>query len=242
VEVILAIVIALGVLVVVLYFYQQATNLRAQAIQETERIGAARLLMDRITSELRTSQSDPALGQAFVGSSNSIQFVKTDVPSFSYWVGGPLGRSLTPVSDLKVLTYRLESSDGTNVGGLLRSEESLVPKQQLAATQESAEAAPPLSSPTNTTSAPLIEEVRYLQFRFWSGTNWLDSWSAPGTPEAVEVSLGAEPMTNGTELVEYPGEIFRRVIYLAGQSFSQIGPAAVKSGAPEPNRSEEGSP
>src|ERR1041384_5134752 len=69
VEVILAIVIALGILVVLLYFYQQATNLRAQAILETERIASARLLMDRITSELSSSQSEGAL-EGLVGGPN----------------------------------------------------------------------------------------------------------------------------------------------------------------------------
>src|SRR5690242_975787 len=78
VEVVLAIVIALGILVVLLFFYQQATNLRTQAIEQTERISAVRLLMDRITSELRTAVAGSMVGSTLVGTSNSIQFVRAD--------------------------------------------------------------------------------------------------------------------------------------------------------------------
>ncbi len=224
IEVILSIVIALGILVVLLYFYQQATNLRAQAIQETERIAAARLLMDRITAELRASRSESKLGSGFVGESNSIQFVKTDVPPFASWTGGALGRSTFPVTDLKTIRYRLQSSDGTNVGGLLRSEEPLAPYQQSSLPEDS-------DDQTNdvivVTLPPVLEEIRFLQFRYWSGTNWLDSWQGPTPPMGVEVSLGAEPATNGMDLTEYPAEIFRRVVYLAGND--ALGPVSAPS-------------
>ena len=122
---------------------------------------------------------------------------------------------------LKLVRYRLESGDGTNVGGLLRTEEPLVLKRQAALTDDLQ------IEETNvvkqTASNPVLEEIRYLQFRYWSGTNWLDSWNAGGFPTGVEVSLGAEAQTNETDLVEYPGEIFRRVIYLAGTAASPTG-------------------
>jgi type II secretory pathway pseudopilin PulG len=221
VEVILAIVIALGILVVLLYFYQQATSLREQVLQETERISAARLLMDRITGELRASQADSTLGQGFVGSSNSIQFAKTDVPSFASWMGAPLGRSTFPVTDLKVVSYRLESSDGTNVAGLVRLEEPLIPKQQTTNSDDLLLTNDVPNSITNGPAPPVLGEIQLLQFRYWSGTNWLDSWNSSGVPEAVEVSLGPEAITNETEDVEAPVEIFRRVIYLGGRGLAQ---------------------
>jgi type II secretory pathway component PulJ len=214
-EVILAIVIALGILVVLLYFYEQATNLRAQVIQETERISSARLIMDRLTQELRASQSDNGSGQGFVGESNSLQFVRTDVPSFAAWTGGAFGRSSFPITDLKLVSYRLESSE-TNVSGLVRSEEPLIsPIQRLTASEDQPDQTNMLSS---VTLPPVLEEIRFLQFRYWSGTNWLDAWSSPGRPDAVEVSLGAEPWTNTTDVAEPAPEIFRRVIYLANAS------------------------
>lgn len=219
VEVILAIVIALGILVVLLYFYQQATHVRAQAIQETERIAATRLLMDRITGELRAISPGLAGQAVLTGSSNSIQFVKTDVPSYSAWMGGPLGRSTFPVTDRKRVRYQLESSlDMTNVAGLLRSEEPLV--QQVISDDDLMEDMPS----TLAGASPVLEEIRFLQFRYWSGTNWLDSWNAPGFPEGVEISMGAEPVTNGPEYAE-SGDVFRRVVYLGRSGTIKPGPS-----------------
>jgi type II secretory pathway pseudopilin PulG len=231
IEVILAIVIALGVLVVALYFYQQATNLRGQVIQETERIAAARLLMDRLTSELRGALPDWSLAPAFLGGSNNIQFIRADLPSFSAWTGGTLGRSAAPVTDLKRISYRLESSDGTNTGGVIRSEEPLLIRRQLSAMDD-------LGSSNSTAAAgaaPVLEEIQYLQFRYWSGTNWQDTWSGSGSPAGVEVSLGAEPATNGMDMAEYPAEIFRRVIYLAANTPAGL-PGSKAQGVPAPEQ------
>jgi type II secretory pathway pseudopilin PulG len=235
VEVILAISIALGILVVLLFFYQQATNLRAMVLEQTDRITAARLLMERITSELRTSQFDAGFTRAFLGSSNSLEFVKAEVPSFSAWTGGALGRSAYPVSDLKRISYRLEMSmDTTNVAGVLRAEEPLVPRQSTFSTEE-----PASSSGLTNSPAALMEEIRYLQFRYWSGTNWVDSWTAGGAPAGVEVSLGSEPITSQTDTNEYSGEIFRRVIYLPVNQETQSATSSNKfeltTGAPEDN-------
>jgi hypothetical protein len=132
---------------------------------------------------------------------------------------------------LKRISYRLESSDGTNTAGVIRSEEPLLIQRQLSAmddvgsTNSMAGAAGP---------APVVEEIRYLQFRYWSGTNWLDSWSGSGSPAGVEVSLGAEPATNGMDMAEYPAEIFRRVIYLAANTPAGLpGPKAQAAPATE---------
>jgi len=218
VEVLLAIFIAIGVLVVLLYFYEQATNLRTQVIQETERIGAARLIMDRITGELRASRSEVLLGQGFVGTSNSLQFVKADVPSFDSWTGGTLGRSASPVTDLRLVKYRLQSNDETNIIGLLRTDEPLIGKPQptnsLSIVQDEFEDEFNMIPMVSSNSLPVLEEIRFLQFRYWSGTNWVDTWNAGGRPQGIEVSMGPEPATNDTESAEYKPEVFRRVIYL----------------------------
>src|SRR5439155_8813829 len=62
VEVILAIGIAIGILMVALYLHSQATNLRAQLLRESERIAAMRLVMERLTSELRNAFAQPEYG------------------------------------------------------------------------------------------------------------------------------------------------------------------------------------
>jgi type II secretory pathway pseudopilin PulG len=253
VEMILAIVIALGILVVLLFFYQQSTNLRTQILEQTERIAAVRLIMDRITGELRAMQAAPDSLPGFIGSSNSIQFVRADVPSFSSWTGGALGRSAFPVTDLKLVRYRLESVDLTNVAGLVRSEEPLVKGMfDPGAEEETREGPDEVATSTNavqtadstrTSSAPVIEQIRFVQFRYWGGTNWTDAWSGAGFPTAVEVTLGAEvaPEIVEEEPEDQP-EVFRRVIYVAGVAASPIEPVSVAppSGSPGGQPQEEG--
>jgi type II secretory pathway pseudopilin PulG len=115
-EVVLAIVIAVGMLVVVLYFYQQTSDVRARLLLETERLGAVRLVMDRLTAELRTACAIPTAGGTFVGSASSIQFVKTEVPSRSAWQGAALGRVDTAQTDLRVVRYELSGGFSSEFG------------------------------------------------------------------------------------------------------------------------------
>lgn len=218
VEVVLAVAIALGILLVLLYFYHQATNLRSQAIEQTETIAAARLVMDRITADLRVFKPESEWGRTFVGNANSIEFVKTDVPSFAAWTGGTLGRADFPATDLKVVKYWLEPVGLTNGGGLVRSEEPLVRRRGTVVVEQTVgtNGLPVLEGP------PVIEELQYLKFRYWSGRAWMDSWSAAGGPRAVEISLAGEPLTNETTSVEAAVdpevdsdvEVFRRVVCL----------------------------
>ena len=48
IEVVLAISIAIGIMLVLLFFYNQAATLRVQLVQQAERLSTIRLLMDRI--------------------------------------------------------------------------------------------------------------------------------------------------------------------------------------------------
>ena len=108
VEVILAISIAIGILVVALYFYSQATNLRAQLLEESDRISSIRLVMDRLTSELRHAFAQPQTG--FHGDATSLQFVTTEPPSRA-----SATRVGTPRTDLRLISYGLSKTlDGTN--------------------------------------------------------------------------------------------------------------------------------
>lgn len=60
--------------------------------------------------------------------------------------------------------------------------------------------------------SPLTDRIRHLRFRFWSRTNWVESWSGSDLPGGVEVTLGRDPMPLDSE--SYPYEIFRRVIFI----------------------------
>ncbi len=207
-EVVLAISIAIVILVAALAFHQQATTLRGQLLEESERLAAVRQVMDQLSADLRVA---PVLnGTGFTGDSNSLRFVTTGLP-------------LQPgeiASDLKRVSYRATyAGEGTNiaVSGLLRTEEPAVDLIASPLAPALATVAGDTNAPTVATE-PLTEAIRFLSFRFWDGAAWRDNWSGIAPPPGVEVSLGFEPLPPDALPDQYPGEIFRRVIFLpAGQ-------------------------
>ncbi len=224
-EVVLAISIAVGILVAALAFHHQATVLRANLLDEAERLAAVRQIMDRLAADLRVAPVHNHVG--FTGDSNSLRFVTTRLPLATAGFD----------SDLRRVTYRATfSGDATNltVSGLTRADEPAVEliASPLAPVPAATPASEPIgdaaeeiaagvtNAPTVATGAaePLTEAIRFLNFRFWDGTAWRDSWSGVAPPPGVEVSLGFEPLPADTTPDLYPGEVFRRVIFLpAGQ-------------------------
>ena len=222
-EVVLAICIAIGLLLVAMTFYQQSTSLRGQLIDEAERLAAVRQVMDRLAADLRVAPKHDRVG--FTGDSNSLRFATTALPLA---VGGLQ-------TDLRRVAYRATyAGEGTNfaVSGLVRTEEpavdfissALAPALSTTSGDPNAPAASDPAAPTTTAALaapaaePLTETVRYLSFRFWDGTAWRESWSGVAPPPGVEVTLGFEPLPPDLTLDQYPGEVFRRVIFLpAGQ-------------------------
>ena len=69
-EVILAVSIAIGIMTVALYFYQQSSMLRKDALEEMERIAAVRLVMDRLGMELRCAVNGSELLPGLTGTSS----------------------------------------------------------------------------------------------------------------------------------------------------------------------------
>ena len=206
VEVILAIGIATGILVVALSFYQQAANLRGQILEASNRISTIRLLMDRLTIELRSARGHDWEG--FTGDAASLRFVRTDALSPNAWT------RTQPYTDLKLVTYGVAAGiEGTNtiVTGITRTEHAVIEPRQVRA----ASVMEPSSS-TNTFVEPLTDAIRFLHFRFWDGTIWVESWDDIVPPLAVEVSFGIEPQPEDALPDEYPFEVFRRVVLLPG--------------------------
>jgi type II secretory pathway pseudopilin PulG len=232
VEVLLAVSISIGLLAVALYFYQQAAEFRAQVITEAERVSTARLIMDRITSELRTARRHGFYEQAFIGEPDFLQFIKTDVPSRMAWSGGELGRSAAAETDLKLVRYSVAMSPGTNqsIAGITRTEEPLVEYKEVIENSASVSL-----TPANSSAPLLTESFRYLRFRYWDGAEWVASWSKPALPRGVEITLGSEPAPSEAlnpvapapvasafpdvpRSEDYPFEVFQRIVYLPGSS------------------------
>ena len=232
VEVILAIIIISGIMVVLLYFYQRTAETRENALREAEFISTARMVLEQLSSELRTARivQDRFLG--LDGTSNSISFVCTALPSTTRWIIGTNESVVLPAAtDLKRVHYGLLGTlDASLVAGLERSEFLLTAapaEPEPVPTDPLVDSTPlPGSASTNylnatnsaTFAGPLLtDKIRFVQFRYWDGSAWSESWGGMDLPTGVEVSLGQQPMP--LEMAEsgeegYPFELFRRVIFL----------------------------
>ena len=243
IEVLLAISIAIGILVVALHFYGQAVDLRSRLLEESDRVSSVRLLLDRLTTDLRAAYAQPQMG--FTGDSASLRFVVTGVPSRANW-NGPSRSRRGPghiETDLTIVQYgAARALEGTNsvVTGLTRTEHAFlemptavsasqtnhaaagsVPAGATAAAH--AAASPPSDSPVVVDPrVPVFDSVRFIMFSFWDGTGWSDRWDASTLPAGVEVTVGGEPLPDGVDPLDYPYEIFRRVIYLPGSRRTSV--------------------
>ena len=214
VEVILAISLAVGILVAALFFHSQATNLRAQLLRESDRIATMRLVMDRFTAELRHAFAQPQFG--FTGDATSLRFVTAEAPAPPASLARSPARSAAPRTDLRLVTYGLSKTiEGTNevVTGLTRTEQLLVEKPR----SLSPLATPLAPESTNAPASgpePMTDAVRFLRLWYWSGNGWSATWDSSQPPRGIEITLGAEPLAADASFSDYPGELFRRVIFL----------------------------
>jgi len=288
-EVVLAIGIAVGLMLVVLYFYRQAADLRTQAVAETEKLRETRLVMQKLTEELQRIFRHPT-AVSFKGDSNSVQFVTTHLPDRSEWQGAELGRASRPETDLILVRY---VGGPTRSNGFFRSAQSLVAirdpnvdvsvedseddpmpddetgEDESSEDEESADeteggdepddASEPegegeeddaasgedSGSSLDTLSQPklLTQNIRFSRFRFWGGEEWQDVWNGSAPPEAIEITLGFEPLPELFEPDQYPYEIFRRAIYLGPteQTGAEAADDGAESGAGD-GAGEEGGP
>src|SRR5436190_4923127 len=150
VEVVLAILIIVGILVVVLYFYQQAAEVRRKALNETDYITISRMLLEQVTGELRGARVVENQFAGLDGSSNSISFVTVTLPNTTRWIirTNEANPSIL-TTDLKRIRYSLIA--GTNLTaaeGIQRSEELLNAPAIMVETNL-------VSTNTNSFSAPL---------------------------------------------------------------------------------------
>lgn len=232
VEVVLAILIISGIMTVLLYFYHRAAEVRQAALKEAEFLSTTRMFLEQISSELRTARvvDDQFIG--LEGSSNAVTFICTSVPQMARWITSTNEMvALPPASDLKRVSYRLLG--GTNMferKGLDRTEELLLGSAFTSGTNatEFVDLSETNLIAEGTTDAaatnqfammrlPLTDKIQHLQFRYWSGTNWVESWGGLDLPAGIEVTVGSDPMpaeSTSSAAEGYPYELFRRVIYL----------------------------
>ena len=237
-EVMLAIVIATGLLATAMYYYQQAARFRNDLLEETERISSARLILDRLSAELRCSLYHPVRRIGAKGGSDWIEFLKTSVPSQASWrIQTGSNPPSYPETGYRLIRYELikkpilEGPFDNEANQLMVeqvtsqiatepsvSDEALVPLMQGDAINRIERRLLTAKSSTNNTVEVRIDPVRitdrlkYLRFRYLNGGTWVDAWPGPQLPLGIEVSLGIEPMSATNLLEEYTNHVFRRVV------------------------------
>lgn len=219
IEVILAIGLATALLLIALTFYQQAANLRTQILRSSQDLSAIRLTLDQIAFDLRAATPVPSV--SFIGGPNSVEFARMAPPSTK-----PLSTNgIFAAPSLQRLTISaLVSQNGTNlsVRGLSRTESPLFrsPTPDPLQSTNSLLFPPsnPTPSPTNSVpepqNRPFTEAIHFLNFRYWNGSSWQDSWFASAPPPGVEITLGADPLPDDATPDTYPYERFRRVVLI----------------------------
>ncbi len=211
IEMLLAISLITGLLVLAMLFYRQATILRGQILKESQRVAAVRLVMDRMVADLRSVRTGTGSEMEFRGDGSSASFV-TVLPLPPISAGVP-GSDLVRVTLSSVLELT-----GTNnaVSGFLRREESLNPVTPVTLLSEGTLPVTALPEMTNQVPAfePTTDLIRYARFRYWDGAAWQTGWTNSAPPTGVEIILGTEPQPDDATFEEYPYEQFRRVVYV----------------------------
>lgn len=220
IEILLAISIATGLLVVALMFYRQATELRGQILKESERLATVRMVMDRVVGDLQQARAGSGAGQVFQGDATSLSFMTATLPIPS---AGPGAGTIVGGADLvRISLSAVTALSGTNTAviGFLRQEQS---PESTASTESTGPdprqliRRPDLSFElTNRIAEPTTEWIRFVRFRYWNGTGWQTGWTNTTPPSGVEVVLGTDPQPDDADGSgdDYPYEQFRRVVYV----------------------------
>lgn len=225
VEVILAIGIATGLLLLVLTFYQQAAEMRRQVLREAEQVSTMRLLMDRLAADLRAVQ--PGSRAQFTGGSNAMSFVKIAWTSLA--PHAPSGaRDPTDLVRVSLTTLFATNENQIKVSGLDRNESALdhpiastsftptEPVDSLFSSVASDEFSVNPSNQSQVVMEPFADIVRFVRFRYWDGMAWQFNWTNSTPPPGVEIVLStmAASEEEDAEPDGYPPEAFRRVVFV----------------------------
>ena len=237
-EVILSIVIASGLLATAMYFYQQASQFRNDLLKENERISSARLILDRLSSELRCTIYHPERRIGMRGGSDWIEFLKSSIPSIASWqILNDSDPPPYPETGYRLVRYELTkkpvlqgiiANDANQQmidqmtprlsNDLEASDEALAPLMQGDAINRTEQRLLTAKISTNSVVQVRIDPVRitdqlkHMKFRYFNGNVWVDTWPGPKIPSGIEINLGIEPMAITNLLEEYTNHVFRRIV------------------------------
>ena len=237
-EVLFAVVIAAGLLATAMYFYQKSSRFRSDLILETERIASARLILNRMSTELRSTLHHPVRNIGFRGGSNWVEFLKTEIPSEASWamLTENSSSSAYPEAGYRLIRYELAMKNVIDTGLDNTANREMIENLNL---DNNSDVAPGGDFPslkqgdaidrterrlltakasTNSLATVRIEPVRitdhlkYMQLRYLNNGNWAENWGGPNPPTGIEISLGIDPLSVTNLLEEYTNHVYRRIV------------------------------
>ena len=237
-EVLFAVVIAAGLLATAMYFYQKSSRFRSDLILETERIASARLILNRMSTELRSTLHHPVRNIGFKGGSNWVEFLKTEIPSEASWAMSTENSSSSayPEAGYRLIRYELAMKNVIDTGLDNAANREMIENLNL---DNNSDGAPGGDFPslkqgdaidrterrlltakasTNSLATVRIEPVRitdqlkYMQLRYLNNGNWAENWGGPNPPAGIEISLGIDPLSVTNLLEEYTNHVYRRIV------------------------------
>ena len=237
-EVLLAVVIAAGLLSTAMYFYHKSSRFRSDLILETERIASARLILNRMSTELRSSLHHPVRNIGFKGGSNWVEFLKTEIPSEASWaiLTENSSSAAYPETGYRLIRYELAMKNVIDTGLDNAANREMIENLNLDNNYDGAPGGdfPSLKqgdaidraerrlltakASTNSLAAVRIEPVRitdqlkYMQLRYLNNGNWAENWGGPNPPAGIEISLGIAPLSATNILEEYTNHVYRRIV------------------------------
>ena len=237
-EVLFAVVIAAGLLATAMYFYHKSTRFRSDLILEMERIASARLILNRMSTELRSTLHHPVLNIGFKGGSNWVEFLKTEIPSEASWAMSTenISSSAYPEAGYRLIRYELAMKNVIDTGLDNAANREMIENLDL---NNNSDVAPGGDFPslkqgdaidrterrlltakasTNSLATVRIEPVRitdqlkYMRLRNLDNGNWTETWGGPNPPAGIEISLGIDPLSVTNLLEEYTNHVYRRIV------------------------------
>ena len=237
-EVLFAVVIAAGLLATAMYFYHKSTRFRSDLILEMERIASARLILNRMSTELRSTLHHPVRNIGFKGGSNWVEFLKTEIPSEASWAMSTenISSSAYPEAGYRLIRYELAMKNVIDTGLDNAANREMIENLNL---DNNSDGAPGGDFPslkqgdaidrterrlltakasTNSLATVRIEPVRitdqlkYMQLRYLNNGNWAENWGGPNPPAGIEISLGIDPLSVTNLLEEYTNHVYRRIV------------------------------
>ncbi|MBI5722770.1 MAG: hypothetical protein HZA50_02345 [Planctomycetes bacterium] len=209
-EVILAVAMSAALLTGVMSLQSSATDTRNSLMADAQRSAARRLVMDRLTTELAAAVVYPFINLGLEGQTDNVSFITACLPGQAAWAVRNITEApISPEFDLQKLVYR--PSTVTDDNGLARVVGIERTCQKIVAAKTAQEG-------VEIQVQFITSQFKFIRLRYWddSSKQWMDSWNQRDLPLGVEVSLGAEPLPENTDPVDYPYEVHSRIIYLPG--------------------------